>query len=296
MTGEKRWRIGDDDVTAVIDAHGAELVSLTGRDGHEYLKTDDDGPWKRRSPILFPVIGGLPDNRYTVDGEEYRMGSHGFAMHMAFVEAEATPHSVALRLTDSPETREQYPFPFELTVTHAVTGASLRVSYDVVNHGPQVLPFSIGGHPGFVCPMESGRGFEEYRLTFDRRERLRRRIKRDGLLTGETLPCLDDADTLPLSHDLFDAGPVILDGLLSTKVTLGRPGGRSVMMEFPGFTHFGVWQPAGIEPQYVCLEPWFGVDSTKGGPADLREKEGVIHLAPGERFSAAFRITVSGPV
>ena len=62
-----------------VESLGAELTSLRTVDGHEYLWQGSSESWMGRSPVLFPVIGGLPGGRYVLDGREYGMASHGFA-------------------------------------------------------------------------------------------------------------------------------------------------------------------------------------------------------------------------
>ena len=44
-----------------ISEHGAELQSIQDADGNEYL-------WQGRSPILFPIVCGLWDDCYRLDG------------------------------------------------------------------------------------------------------------------------------------------------------------------------------------------------------------------------------------
>lgn len=54
--------------------HGRLRVPLAGRPAY----------WTGRSPILFPIIGGLPEDRYTWKGQTYEMRSHGFAKRSEF--------------------------------------------------------------------------------------------------------------------------------------------------------------------------------------------------------------------
>ena len=54
------FQIGNDKITIQIDSMGAELKSLKRVDtGTEYMWEGDPAYWKRTSPVLFPLVGGL---------------------------------------------------------------------------------------------------------------------------------------------------------------------------------------------------------------------------------------------
>ena len=64
-------------------------------------------------------------------------------------------------------------------------------------------------------------------------------------------------------------------------------------MDFAGFPYFGIWKKGGPEGAFVCLEPWYGVDSIEGDSRDWREKEGLLSLGNGKRFTASFSVTLT---
>ena len=56
---------------ARIDTLGAELVSLKElNSGMEYIWQKDPKFWNKSSPVLFPFVGGLKDNKYSYNGKE----------------------------------------------------------------------------------------------------------------------------------------------------------------------------------------------------------------------------------
>ena len=63
---------------------GAELVSVKAN-GIEKMH-DGESFWNRHSPVLFPIVGKLKNNRTIIEGSEYEMGQHGFARDMEFEE------------------------------------------------------------------------------------------------------------------------------------------------------------------------------------------------------------------
>ena len=54
-----------------------------------------------------------------------------------------------------------------LAARYAIDGARLDVSYEVTNEGDEDMPFFIGGHPGFACPLDEGESYDDYELRFD---------------------------------------------------------------------------------------------------------------------------------
>ena len=58
-------------LTVEIEDVGAQLASITSKDGTQYLWQGDPDIWPRRAPLLFPVIARLKDGQYTLDGETY---------------------------------------------------------------------------------------------------------------------------------------------------------------------------------------------------------------------------------
>jgi galactose mutarotase-like enzyme len=65
-----------------------------------------------------------------------------------------------------------------------------------------------------------------------------------------------------------------------------------VRVDFKGFPDLGLWTYPDKPAPYICIEPWFGVDSTAGDSGEIRTKSGIISLKPGGRFEARFSITI----
>ena len=66
-----------------INERGAEMKSFTV-DSVEYLWVGDPNFWAASAPHLFPIAGGLKDDKYILDGKEYILPKHGFAKGMDF--------------------------------------------------------------------------------------------------------------------------------------------------------------------------------------------------------------------
>jgi galactose mutarotase-like enzyme len=277
-------------IAATIHADGAELVSLKNADGLELLW--QAGPeWTRHSPVLFPIVGRVKNDEYRHRGKTWPMNQHGFAREHRFAWSGQTNQSCKLVLADNEATRAQYPFAFRLEVTHAIDQADLTVTFDIINTGNEMLPASVGGHPGFNWPLLPGVPKESYSLTFSDDEPSPIRRVAGGLLRAEPQPSPIRGKVLALSERLFDDDAVILDRPASKSVRYAADRGPSIEMFFEGFPELGIWSRRGGAP-FVCLEPWHGYASPAEFDGEFSDKPGLMQIAPGDRRTLFYRVRV----
>lgn len=275
-------------LTAEIARLGAELVSLTDADGHQLMSDGDPAYWTGRAPILFPIVGRLNGDRYTLDGQSYALPQHGFARRTEFAIAEQGDSHARLRLTDSPVTREAYPFPFVLEMDFVLEGTSLAITATITNPGQEPLPASFGYHPAFAWPLPFGATREDHRIVFETVEPADIcAITPEGLIDGR-LPSPIVGKTLALSDALFADGALIWDRLDSRSVRYGAPTGPALEVDFPDTEWLGIWTKPGAA--FVCIEPWAGMADAVDYKGDFRARPGVFEIAPGE--SRLFRMHV----
>jgi len=276
-------------IEAAIKADGAELCSLRS-EGVELLW--QAGPaWPRHSPLLFPIVGRLKDDRLQHRGKTYPMTQHGFARDVRFEWAEQGARSCKLVLVDSPETRARYPFAFRLEVTYTIENAGLKVAFDITNTGDETLPASIGAHPAFNWPLLPGLEKEAYALTFSDEEPAPIRRLAGGLMRAKAEPSPVRGKTLPLSERLFEDDAIIIDQLASRSVRYAADRGPSIEMSWEGLLQLGVWsKPDGAA--FLCIEPWHGFASPSEFDGEFAGKPGLMHVAPGATRSLSYRICV----
>lgn len=271
---------------AVADSHGGELVSLRDAAGTEYIWSGDPAFWPGRNPLLFPIVGNLKNGRVLFQGQPYEMGRHGFARDLDFFPVEQDDRHVVLELRESPETLARYPFPFSLRVCHTLTEDGFSTAFRVENTGSTPMPFCIGAHTAFRCPLHDGERFEDYEIVFDQPEQAD-----TVLLTPEGLvshnrrePLLNETDRFPLDRAVFDRlDTIILENLRSTGVSLlHRETGHGVRLDFTGFPMVAFWTKSGCEAPFVCLEPWHGCAAADNEDGEFFHKPHCITLAPGE--------------
>lgn len=279
-------------ITATVDSHGAELVSLVlNEDGCEYLWTADPAHWGRHAPVLFPIVGRLRDNRCTIDGKTYELTQHGFARDAEFALAEQTDTAAIFELRANAATLEKYPYDFTLRIGYRLIGASITVSYEVKNERAEEMFFSIGAHPGFRCPLADGESFDDYYLEFEQPETIGKCLLENGLLRLETEPFLQNERTIALSYPLFANDALVFNGLESQSLRLkSRKSDKSVSVEYAGFPYLGIWSKQ--DAPFVCIEPWHGVADLAREPRDFSQKEGICRLGGREEFVSCYRIEI----
>ena len=277
----------------VVSEHGAELQSILDAEGKEYLWQGDSKYWGRRSPILFPIVCGLWDDCYRLDGYEYKMARHGFARDLDFKLINKTDTKVTFALEDSPETHRCYPYHFMLSITYRLDGNKIHVIWHVHNTDKNEIHFQIGGHPAFMIPGMKEGDQVKGTVRFDNKGKLERLI---GNMKGCIIPGRFDVGSKDgiwhFTEDSFKEDCVIIDKSQVKQVALldeeGQPS-VTVDMKTPCV---GIWAPYGKHAPFVCIEPWYGIHDKVEYSGDFRQKYLMNHLQPGASFLSEYTITI----
>lgn len=286
--------IRNNSMTVTVDSLGAQLMSVTSAQGVEYLWNGDPAYWKGRAPVLFPYVGRLTGESYTYGGRTYQLPRHGFAKLMDFSVVDSGPENVTLRISCTEETRKMYPFSFYFDVSYVLEGSTLVIVFAAENKGGETMYFGLGGHPGFRVPMEAGKEFTDYRLTFAQPSQPWQVLMSDEyMISGHEAPYpLKDGVELPLRHDLFDHDAIILKNFERTVTLSAGEGTHGVTLSCPKMRYLGVWHQPKTDAPFVCLEPWVSLPSRQGVVEDLSQQNDLVSLAPGERYENRWTVTI----
>lgn len=270
-----------------VKEKGAELSSFYSKEADfEYLWQGDEKFWLGQSPILFPIIGRLIDDKYTLFGKEYNLEKHGFARKTLWEFLGKGENYLKFRLSSNAETLEKYPFEFDLVVTFSINGKTLSVSHDVYNKGDKTMYFSLGAHPAFNCEMGDVLEFEkEENITKEKID------LEKALLMPEKFPMLQNEKEIVITEDIFNEDALILSGFQSDYITLKSDNHkRTVKVTFGGAPYLGIWAKPGAP--YVCIEPWYGVNDTFE-KKDFNNKYQIRSLEKGGKFNFTWTAEVS---
>lgn len=287
------FQISNDKVTIQVDSLGAELKSLKSLpDGREYMWQGDPAYWGRTSPVLFPIVGGLKDGRYRVDGREYAMGQHGFARDMEFRLKSQVASEIWFFLESNGETLQKYPYPFLLEIGYEIIERTVVVKWRVCNPAKEPIWFSIGGHPAFLCPIDPGTDQTQYRLIFDEKEKLVSSCIEGGLLGPKKKTYTLRDGILPVTADLFDNDALVIEGEQAHSVALARPNGKPYLTVTFDAPLFGIWSPPKKKAPFICIEPWYGRCDSVDFTGEFKEREWGQQLS-GAVFETQYRITIA---
>lgn len=270
---------------ASIKHAGAELFSLKDTQENEYIWEGNPDFWGKHSPVLFPIVGTLKNNAYTINRKEYHLPRHGFARDMDFELIEKTQSKAVFSLQSSEETLQKYPFEFELQLIYTLNENALELEYKVINKGKEKMPFSIGAHPAIALPDH----FENYALQFEKEENLKYYLLENDLISSKTKILETKNNLVSLNYELFKNDALIFKTLESKSLTILNNSKPYVKVDYYDFPSLGIWTKENAP--FICIEPWLGYSDTDENTGDLYQKEGILTLEANKDFSAKFSIT-----
>ena len=278
--------ISNSTLKASIKHAGAELFSLKNNQNKEFIWEGNPDFWGKHSPVLFPIVGTLKNNTYTVNGKEYRLPRHGFARDMEFQLIGKTENSATFSLQSNVETLKIYPFEFELQLIYTLQENALDIQYKVINKSETKMPFSIGAHPAIALPEN----FESYALKFEREEVLKYYLLENDLISNKTEVLETKNSLVPLNYKLFENDALIFKTLESNSLTILENSKPYIKVDFEDFPSLGIWTKE--QAPFICIEPWLGYSDTAVNSGDLFEKEGILILDANQAFTSKFSIQI----
>lgn len=288
--------IENEKLSLTVNTLGAQMMNLVWQ-GEEYLWQGDPKYWNKRAPILFPFVGRLTDKQYTVFGERYNMGNHGFASVSEFHTTRVEKDELVLVMESNNQTLTQYPFAFRFAVTYRLNGNTVDITYTVENRSDRTMPFGVGGHPGFGIPHAQNESIADYYLEFSQTclpDKIC--LSNTGFITGHDVLCpLDDGRVLPLDASLFTDNTVLLKNMAKAVTLKSRKSEYSVTVSYPDLPYLGLWPwPNATGAPYICIEPWSSVPARQDVLEDLNCKSDMIALAPNKTYETTWSITIGG--
>lgn len=289
-----KFEIKSECASAILGLDGAMLNSLK-KDDTEYLWQGDSEHWAGQAPVCFPIVGVLPDNKGTAFGKACSMKRHGVARISPFEVYEQYKNSITFIQKASDESKKLFPFDYELKIKYTIVESTVTNEYIITNTGKDKMPFVIGGHPAFNCPLTKEEAFEDYKVIFDKT--MTKRVLRPDHATGlvnvnERFDALDNSDTICLKHDLFEENDaMIFDKIESKCATLIGPKGKGIKIEYQDMANLLVWSACN-QADFVALEPWTGISNCSDETDEIEKKRGMTVLNPDETASFKFKITM----
>src|SRR5690606_26398301 len=106
----------NDQLSVTLRESGAEITSIVlNEPGLEFI-WDGKPLWPKHSPLLFPIVGSVRNDKYLHKGKEYSLPRHGFAREKSFKVEKSTGDQVVFLLESNETTLAVYPFEFQFRV------------------------------------------------------------------------------------------------------------------------------------------------------------------------------------
>jgi Galactose mutarotase and related enzymes len=285
-------QIKNDKLTVTVSKHGAELQSIKDANGKEYLWQADPKFWDRHSPLLFPIVCGLWEDKYRVNGKEYKLGRHGFARDTDFKLIAQGDNQLVYCLNDSTETLKDYPYHFNLAVSYKITENTIKVVWHVENTDNKEIYFQIGGHPAFNVPdLKQGEPLVGT-LKFDEEEPSRLYGNVGGCITPGYHKVKTEDGLYKFTQDDFKDDAVIFDHSQLKKISIINKEGKPEVTLDIKTPAVGIWSPYGKDAHFVCIEPWYGIHDWAEYDGEFKDKYLMNKLLPGCSFMSEYTITI----
>ena len=284
------YQLKNDKLCVTVSDKGAELVSVIGNDGFEYIWQGADGFWSNHAPVLFPACGRILNNTYTTGGVSYNMGLHGFAANEIFSAELATDNELILTLTENEETLKQYPFEFKFTARFTLSDDALSVDFTVDNKGNKVLPYMVGWHPGFN--LENGCAIGDFSLKFNSGDELIWHPLQNGCFVcpvGQSYT-VNNATYALCEEEIYKNDTLIFKGTGERALLFSDKVNHGVDMSWSdNLPYFCIWKEDSSDARFVCLEPWSDVPGDGDAPENFDTKK-LSRLQPAERKAYSYKV------
>ena len=276
-----------------ISSKGAELQSIFHKQHQlEYMWSGDANFWGKKSPVLFPIVGGLKNNTYIYKGNSYSLSRHGFARDSEFIATHQTENSITFSIHSNEQTLKAYPFLFRFSVQYELENDKLYVHYLVENIGADEMYFSVGAHPAFKVPLIDELAFNDFYLQFNKAENaVQWLLSADGLIEKKSIQLLNNTNQLKLTKELFYGDALVFKQLLSNTISIvSNKTAHGLKVQFDDFPFTGIWSAK--DANFVCIEPWCGIADSVDTNQDITQKEGINILLPQENFKKTWSVEV----
>jgi galactose mutarotase-like enzyme len=276
-----------------IERKGAEIRIVKNMENNlDYMWSGDDKYWGRVSPILFPIVGRLKDDQYTINGQPYKMSQHGFLRDVEFDVLEQSATNASFVFESAGRFMDVYPFEFKAIIRYTLKEDSVIIKWEIVNQNQKEMYFSIGAHPAFNIPLVENETIEDYRLHFTsaaNKEVIEYELKNSLIYEKDQV---NGISSLPLTNDLFANDALVFSNIDKIRL-VSHLSSHGVEVKFEKFPFVGIWSrymdDQTIAP-FVCIEPWYGIADVKNTSGEFSEKFGINKLESKCTFNAEYSI------
>ncbi len=274
------YTIQNEQLKVVINDFGAEITSVVFQ-GKERLWQNENGGWTGHAPIMFPACGSC---EVVVNGKLYEHFLHGFARKNTFSVSQQSAQSITFSLASNAQTKQLYPYDFQLRFTYSIDGNALTIKHEAFNPSNEPIFCAFGSHESYQLDGD----VNGYVIDFEKEENLDTCLHTPdtGKLTGE-IKSFGKQKVFALPADFLQEGrTLIFKDLYSEQVALKTLSGKlCAEINFKGFKNLLFWRPHGAK--MICIESWQNLPDKVGEELiEFSQKAGIEQIAPKQTKTA----------
>lgn len=267
--------IKNDSLEVNISTLGAEIVSVK-KNGEEKIWQGDPKVWNGHAPILFPRCGCVWNGFYTLSGNRYEIGAHGFARKMEYQVVAEEKTQATFLLESNDDTQKAYPFNFKFRVMFKLNGDTLGIYYIVENHGDSTMYYNVGCHEAFITQNY----VDGYFVKFDKEyDELDNSLLKDNFISLKTNKIKVGDEGVNLAEFFIpenDGDSIIFEDITSKRLSLFKGDKELVSIYYQDFDHLVLWTEGGAN--FIAIEPWNGLPDVYGCDNQLETKKSISKL------------------
>ena len=278
--------------SAEIDTKGAEIQKLIRKsDKKDIIWHGDKSVWGNHAPILFPFVARCLGGYFMIEGKKCEYSrNHGFARDLEHTLISQSEDRAVFELTQNEDTLYRFPYSFSLRTEYSLTEKGLDWKITVKNTDKKPFRFGLGTHAAF--DMNGGEP-EDFTVEFEKKEALTAVLctpdgyiaaGKDGKAPVTAIYGEKEKGIVPVTAEGFGNGH-LFKSMDSEWVGLRDHRDNSIIkINTKGFPFCMLWQNTAGKPQFVCIEPWYGIADAENTDHEWAGKVGMNDLAPGAEF------------
>ena len=254
------YTIKNEFYTATVSNIGAELISLKSAEEVEFIWQNTGDFWNSHAPILFPACGRILNSKYSYNGVEYPLTTHGFIKDVEFSPVLHEKNHLKLVFSSNETTLKTYPFDFTFEADFLLTGDTLNFTVKITNNSSDTMPYMFGWHPGFILPTDKGQDIEDYKIALGEDIRsLRWFTLQNGPFVCPTPKeyKLERGEYKLCEEEIYANDTMIFEGH-KNKATLYADGYpyELYMTWSDNIPELCIWKEDSNLAKFICIEPW----------------------------------------
>ncbi len=276
----------------VVSRLGAELVSVARRDERGewigFLHRDNDltppaRGWANHATVMGYFLHRLKNERSLYRGRVIESGTHGFLRNKIWPLAKGGhERALSYRMARPDFDETEYPLDVALTLTYALKGDAVEVTFHFENRAEQTAHVGFGLHPGFAATS-----FETFQFEMPA-GLYRRHFSPTNYLSGETEDIRHGGGAMPFPREKLPGSFILelVDVPERTFTFFDGPSRRRISLDLREVPYLTLWSDGG---PFLCVEPCWGLTDHEQQRA-FQDKEGIQVIAPGSTLERCFSL------